>query len=56
MFGSVLQKFPDIVDAFRDYSGHWYDALLESYPQSFTPHYYKYLAYAEATAGVQGIA
>jgi radical SAM superfamily enzyme YgiQ (UPF0313 family) len=51
VFGAVLQKFPAIIDAFRDYSGHRYDALLEGYSQAFTAQYYKYQAYAAATAG-----
>ena len=50
VFGAVLHKFPAIIDAFRSYSGHRYDLLLDGCEQAFTPHYYKYLAYAAATA------
>ena len=50
VYGEVLQKFPALIDAFRTYSGHHCDPLLEGYPQAFTPHYYKYLSYAAATA------
>lgn len=46
VFGSVLQRFDEIVEAFKVYSGHRYDGLLRSYDGFFTAQYHKYRAYA----------
>ncbi|PKN12857.1 MAG: hypothetical protein CVU69_05700 [Deltaproteobacteria bacterium HGW-Deltaproteobacteria-4] len=49
VFGTVLNRFPDIIDAFQAYSHHRYDFMLRSYPQFFTGQYHKYIKYAAAT-------
>jgi len=48
VFGSVLNKFPDLVEAFKVYSGHRYDHMLREYDQFFTGQYHKYMKYVAA--------
>lgn len=45
-FAAVLPRFSEIVEAFREYSGHRYDEMLEGYAGSFTPRAEKYLEFA----------
>ena len=50
VLGAVLQRFPDIIDAFKEYSDHRYDSMLDNFAQCFTGQYHKYMSYAAATA------
>jgi len=46
VFRRVLQKYDDIVDAFRKLSGNKYDGMLEDYRDQYAAKYYKMRKFA----------
>lgn len=46
VFGSVLRRFPDLVSAFGDHSGHRFDDILAGAPDGYTDQYHKYLRFS----------
>lgn len=53
VLGDVLARYPEIVQAFSEYSSHRYDTDLESYEKAFVENYYRYRAYAEETVAAE---
>lgn len=51
VFGRILRRYSEIVEAYKSFANHRADQALGSYRQSFTGQFHKLLAYAAETAG-----